>query len=138
MARLFPHERLLAYQRAREFYRQVIGFRSRMFRGLGDLYDQLLRASSSICLNLAEGASSYTPGSKLRHFRIALSSAGECACALDQLEDHRVLGDRELVEARGLLTEAAALTVGLIRRLAEPQDLITDKQSATEPSSTVG
>ena len=131
MVGLFPHERLVAYQRARQFYQFVVALRSRPLRGLSDLYDQLLRASGSVCHNLAEGAASYTPGSKLRYFRIALASAGECASALDRLEDHGVLTGRELGESRGVLTEAAALTVGLIRRLVEPRDALPADQTAT-------
>ena len=98
----FPHERLVVYQRARQFYRRVIRLRSRLPRGLSDLYDQLTRAGGSVCHNLAEGAASYTPGNKLRYFRIALSSAGESAAALDRLEDHGVLSGIELDEARGI------------------------------------
>lgn len=135
MTRVFPHERLLAYQRARQFYRFVIGLRSRPLRGLSDVYDQLLRSSGSVCNNLAEGAASYTPGNKLRYFRIALSSAAESAAALDRLEDHGVLSGSELDEGRGILTQAAALTVGLIRRLAAQRDLLPEDQ-ATRPTST--
>lgn len=129
MAGPFPHERLVAYHRARQFYRLVIRLRSQPSRGLSDLYDQLIRAGGSVCHNLAEGAASYTPGNKLRYFRIALSSAGECAAALDRLEDHGVLSSSELGQARGILNEVGALTVGLIRRLAPPPDLMLEERA---------
>lgn len=129
----FPHERLLAYQRARQFYRLVLGFRDRLPRGLSDTYDQLVRAGGSVCHNLAEGAASYTPGNKLRYFRIAMSSAGESAAALDRLEDHGALSSDALDEARGVLNEVGALTVGLIRRLVPPAGLMPEDRATVAP-----
>jgi four helix bundle protein len=113
----FPHNRLLAYVHAYRFHAFVVGAKSAFPRGLADLYDQLVRASSSVCLNIAEGASSFTPGTKVRAFRIALGSAGECDAILDLLELHLATDRSDLTAARRDLMAAAALTVGLIRRL---------------------
>jgi four helix bundle protein len=46
---------------------------------------QLIRASSSIALNIAEGAGEYRPAEKARFYRIARRSAAETAAALDLL-----------------------------------------------------
>ena len=113
----YPHRRLLAYERALTFYRQVVRVRGKLPRGSGELSDQLHRAASSICLNLAEGSCAWATGDKRRYFQIALASAGECSAVLDLLEAEAILKLDEAQVARRPLDEAAALTVGLIRRL---------------------
>ena len=47
------------------------------------LKDQLLRASSSVALNLAEGSGRATRGDQARFFHIALGSLRECQAVLD-------------------------------------------------------
>ena len=47
------------------------------------LKDQILRASSSIALNLAEGSGRSTQKDQLRFFHISLGSLRECQAALD-------------------------------------------------------
>lgn len=47
------------------------------------LRDQLLRASSSVVLNVAEGFGSFSRGVKRRHYEIARGSATECIAVLD-------------------------------------------------------
>lgn len=47
------------------------------------LKDQLLRASSSIALNLAEGAGRATPKDQKRFFHLAMGSLRESQAALD-------------------------------------------------------
>jgi four helix bundle protein len=48
-----------------------------------NLRDQLLRASSSVVLNTAEGFGSASRGVKRRHYEIARGSAIECVAILD-------------------------------------------------------
>ena len=47
------------------------------------LKDQILRASSSVALNLAEGSGRSTDKDQLRFFHMALGSLRECQAALD-------------------------------------------------------
>jgi four helix bundle protein len=47
------------------------------------LRDQMLRASSSIALNLSEGSAKPTLKDRLKYYRIALGSLRECQAALD-------------------------------------------------------
>ena len=47
------------------------------------LRDQLQRAASSICLNLAEGYARISPRDKLRFFAISMGSVRECQALLD-------------------------------------------------------
>lgn len=53
---LFLHERLDAYAAARRFYRLAKVVREQLPRGLGEVSDQLKRATSSVGLAIAEGA----------------------------------------------------------------------------------
>lgn len=111
----FLHERLLAYQHSLEFYRTARSIRVQLPRGLGDLADELFRASGSICRNLAEGAASFGKDQKRRYFRIALGSAGECACILDQVEVEQAAASALLTTGRAQLRATTLLTIGLVR-----------------------
>ena len=78
----FDHEKL-------EVYREAIGFVAWLSDVMestvrvGDVKDQLDRASTSIPLNIAEGNGKYAPKDRCRFFDIAHGSALECAAALD-------------------------------------------------------
>jgi len=56
----------------------------------GSARDQLLRASLSICLNLAEGSAKQTDKERRRFYYIALGSQREVHCLLE-LEDFQSL-----------------------------------------------
>ena len=62
------------------------------------LKDQLLRASSSVALNLAEGSGKRTPKDQMRFYFIALGSLRECETILEIEEishaEIRALNDR--------------------------------------------
>ena len=62
-----------ALHQAAQFYRDA-----KSVKLPSHLKNQLLRAASSICLNLAEGRGRRTRKDQLRHFYIALGSAREC------------------------------------------------------------
>jgi four helix bundle protein len=57
----FDFERLDAWTHAVEFVVAAKPIADGIGRGHGDLADQLRRASTSIALNLAEGAGEYAP-----------------------------------------------------------------------------
>ena len=72
-----------------------------------NLRDQLLRASSSVVLNTAEGFGSASRGVKRRHYEIARGSAMECVAILDLAV---ALGLQDAVAAvRALFTRAAMM-----------------------------
>ena len=68
--------RFRTYQAAIRFYRECEGLKM-PYR----LRDQLLRAASSIVLNLAEGSAKESEKDRLRFYRIALGSLRECQAA---------------------------------------------------------
>ena len=75
------------------------------------LRDQLLRASSSAVLNIAEGFGSSSRGVKRRHYEIARGSAVECVAVLD-LTSALGVGDGSgtgLAAARALFTRVAMM-----------------------------
>ena len=72
MAYEFDHERLDVYRIARDVARWLQ--RQKFPRGTAHLKDQILRATQSTVLNIAEGAGRYGNAGR-NHYRIALGSA---------------------------------------------------------------
>jgi len=66
------------YQLAVQFHSSVKTLRVPPY-----LKDQLLRASSSVALNLAEGSSKPTFRDRIKFYHIALASFRECQAAID-------------------------------------------------------
>lgn len=75
------------------------------------LRDQLLRASSSVVLNIAEGFGSSSRGVKRRHYEIARGSAVECIAVLDLALALGIVdgADAGLATARTLFTRVAMM-----------------------------
>ena len=74
----FDHEKLEAYREAVAF----VAWLSTILEGpmrIGEVKDQLDRASTSVPLNIAEGNGKYAPKDRCRFFDIAHGSALECA-----------------------------------------------------------
>ena len=67
-----------SYQLAVEFYRRCQEVKAPAF-----LKNQLLRAASSIALNLAEGTCKPSVKERRRYYFIALGSLRECQAAMD-------------------------------------------------------
>src|SRR5207244_9672270 len=109
-----PFERLLAYQEARkllEAVREACITESR-------LRDQALRAATSVCLNIAEGAGREGWADKARVYAIARGENCEAGAALDIALAAATC--KEEPARRGVLHARAvhALLSGLIRRFA--------------------
>jgi four helix bundle protein len=80
----FDHEKLDVYREAIAF----VAWLSEILEGgarIGEVKDQLDRASTSIPLNIAEGNGKYNLKDRSRFFDIAHGSALECAAGLDVL-----------------------------------------------------
>ena len=80
---ILDHERLDIYQHALAFVATAHQIADALPGKRGDLGDQLRRASTSIALNIADGAGEFAPREKARFYRIARRSAVECAAVLD-------------------------------------------------------
>src|SRR5205809_1135976 len=80
----FSHEKLDVYGDSITFVAWLSGIMENLER-VGDVKDQLDRASTSIVLNIAEGNGKFNPKDRCRFFDIAHASALECAAGLDIL-----------------------------------------------------
>ena len=69
---------LHSYQLAVQFYRQA-----KEVNLPAHLRNQLLRAASSVALNLAEGSGKRTVKDRLKYYTIALGSVRECESVMD-------------------------------------------------------
>jgi hypothetical protein len=76
------HERLDVYNTAIELVPLAIALANSFPPGYSALADQLRRAATSICLNIAEGAGEVSARDKARFYRMAKRSATESAAIL--------------------------------------------------------
>ena len=80
----FDHEKLEVYREAIAFVAWLSTLLEESVR-IGEVKDQLDRASTSIALNIVEGNGKFNPKDRCRFFDIAHGSALECAAGLDVL-----------------------------------------------------
>ena len=111
----FDHEKLEVYLEAIDF----IAWLSALLEGaarIGDVKDQLDRASTSIPLNIAEGNGKYAPKDRCRFFDIAHGSALECAAGLDVLVAKAKLTPEQIRPGKECLQRIVRMLMGLIKR----------------------
>lgn len=80
---LLDHERLDVYHLALDFLVFASGVIESLPRGRSHVADQFTRASTSVVLNLAEGAGKLSKPDKRRYYLTARGSATESAALLD-------------------------------------------------------
>ena len=108
----FGHEKLDVYHSSIEY----VGWAYRLceaLKGQRNAKDQLLRASQSIPLNIAEGNGKATEGDRRRYFEIARGSALECAAIQDVLVVCGVLDSVESAKAKKRLDRIVAMLTKL-------------------------
>ena len=111
----FDHEKLEVYREAIAF----IGWLTALLEGtvrIGEVKDQLDRASTSIPLNIAEGNGKYTPKDRCRYFDTAHGSALECAAGLDILVAKAKLTPDQIRPGKESLQRIVRMLMGLIKR----------------------
>jgi four helix bundle protein len=114
----FDHEKLEVYQFSLEFVSAAHEVAKALPPGRAYLTDQLNRAASSIVLNIAEGAGEFSKPEKGRFYRMAKSSATECAAVLDLCRTRRLVPVKQLDVGREQLLRVVAM---LIRHIQELQ-----------------
>ncbi len=141
----FGHEQLDVYRAAVEY----VGWAFRLCERLKahrNAKDQLLRASQSIPLNIAEGNGKSTEGERRRFFEIARASTLECAAIQDVLEVCGALSPTENADAKKLLDRIVAMLTRLgqrgylVREVPETSDVddtASDLDSDTDPDSDI-
>jgi four helix bundle protein len=124
----FDHEKLEVYREAIAF----IAWLSAILEGtvrIGDVKDQLDRASTSVPLNVAEGNGKYALKDRCRFFDIAHGSALECAAGLDILVAKGKLTPEEIRPGKESLQRIVRMLMGLIKRNSTRE---YDKGSASD------
>src|SRR5579863_10104492 len=111
----FDHERLDVYREAISFIAWLSVLLEETVR-IGDVKDQLDRASTSIPLNIAEGNGKYAPKDRCRFFDIAHGSALECAAGLDVLVAKARLTPEQIRPGKERLQRVVRMLMGLIKR----------------------
>ena len=115
----FEHERLDVYKTTIDFLALADEIIEHLPRGRGYLSDQLQRASTSILLNLAEGAGEFASLEKARLYRIARRSATECAAILDVCRTRKLADPTQLGAGRDLLLRIVAMLTRMVLNSAE-------------------
>jgi four helix bundle protein len=121
----FGHEKLDVYQASIEY----VGWAYRLcgaIKGQRHARDQLLRASQSIPLNIAEGNGKATEGDRRRYFEIARGSALECAAVQDMLVVCGALDPAESVKAEAMLDRMVAMLTRLGGRGHAVKEQVSD------------
>jgi four helix bundle protein len=111
----FDHEKLGVYREAIAFVAWVSAILEGVVR-VGDVKDQLDRASTSVPLNIAEGNGKYSPKDRCRFFDIAHGSALECAAGLDILVAKGKLTPDQIRPGKEVLQRTVRMLMGLIKR----------------------
>src|SRR5436853_4886131 len=111
----FDHEKLEVYREAIAFVAWVSALLETTLR-VGDVKDQLDRASTSIPLNIAEGNGKYAPKDRCRFFDIAHGSALKCAAGLDILVAKTKLTPDQIRPGKERLQKIVRMLMGLIKR----------------------
>jgi four helix bundle protein len=112
---LLAHERLDAYQLAKQLDLLAVTVGKRVGRGNAWILDQLSRASGSTVLNIAE-ANGRSGDDRLQHFRIAKGSVLEVDSALDLRANRGLVRAEERARAHALAVRVAQCLSRLINR----------------------
>ena len=110
---VLDHERLDVYLVALDFLVFANEVIERLPRGRGHLADQLTRASTSIVLNLAEGAGKLSKADKRRYYLTARGSATESAALLDVCLRLRLIGDTEYRTGKAMVVRVVSMLIKL-------------------------
>jgi four helix bundle protein len=109
------HEQLDVYHLALDFLVFANGVIEALPRGRSHLADQFTRASTSVVLNIAEGAGKLSKPDKRRYYLTARGSATESAALLDACQRLKLLEDA----AHRTGTEMVVRIVSMLIRLAQ-------------------
>ena len=111
----FDHEKLDVYKVAIALVVLIEEVVNDFPRGRAYLVDQLLRAGTSIPLNIAEGAGEYSTNEKIRFYRMARRSATECASIFDVCHSLQLVDETRYSKGRELLLRIVAMLTKMAR-----------------------
>jgi four helix bundle protein len=114
MQQQFDHEKLDVYAVALSFIVTADLIAQCATRGHADLADQMRRASSSILLNLAEGAGEFASREKARFYRLSKRSATECAALVEIFHQLKLIDETQRAIAREALLRIVSMLVRMV------------------------
>ena len=129
----FDHEKLDVYRVALEFVVAASDIAEKFLNGRHNLADQLDRASSSVVLNIAEGAGEFSPAEKARFYRMAKRSATECAAALDVCKARKWADAPSLEAGREMLLRIVSMLIRMIHTV----EAARDRKSGESPERSI-
>jgi four helix bundle protein len=116
---VLDHERLDVYLIALDFVVFAHEVIERLPRGRSHLADQLTRASTSIVLNLAEGAGKVSKPDKRRYYLTARGSATESAALLDVCLRLRLIAEAQHRAGKEQIVRVVAMLIKLAMSLED-------------------
>ena len=125
----FDHEKLNVYQVSLEFVSSIHGLARALPTDFRHARDQLLRASLSIPLNIAEGNGKRGLRDRSRFFEIARGSAMECAAVLDVLVACKAQSADKLEPEKLLLHRIVSMLSKMTERTSQVRE-----EEATYPA----
>jgi four helix bundle protein len=111
----FDHEKLDVYRISVEFVVAANNIIEKLPKGNANLADQLHRASTSITLNIAEGAGELSRNEKIRFYRMARRSATECAGIFDICQRLNLSEEESHTKARELLIRVVSMLTKMVK-----------------------
>ncbi len=126
----FDFEKLDVYQVTLNFVLLTNESSKEFPRGTAHISDQLLRASTSILLNIAEGAGEFAPLEKIRFYRMARRSATECAAILQLANLLKFLDDIVYIKVKALLIRI----ISMLSKMTRPSNSATVTGAVTVTS----
>ncbi len=111
----FDHEKLDVYQASISLIILIDAIVRKLPRGRSYLSDQLLRAGTSVPLNIAEGAGEFSANEKIRFYRMARRSATECSGIMDVCQQLNLIEENNYSKGRELLLRIVAMLTKMAR-----------------------
>ena len=108
------HEKLECYRQGGLLAEDLSKEVAKWPRGFGYLSDQLMRAMSSVVLNIAEGNAKNSHPERRRFFGIARASAAEVGACLDLMRAFRLLNPIEASSLKSRLEAISKMLWGLM------------------------
>lgn len=111
---MFGFEKLTVYQKSENFYAELVSiFKDPEADKI--LKNQLKRSSSSVVLNIAEGAGKFSEKDKKNFYLIARGSINESIAILRLLKIDKAISDNQFTKLYSLGAEIGKMLTGLTK-----------------------
>ncbi len=111
---MFDFEKFEVYKKAKQLTKEISDLIAGIKGANSRIIDQLLRASLSIPLNIAEGAGRYSKADKKNFYVIARGSVFECVAIIDIIHEMGLVPQATKKDLYDKLEELSKMISGLI------------------------